>query len=84
MLSGRLALVTGGARGIGRAVCQVLANDGARVIVADLDRNGCEETMQVPSPKYTLIVLRKVRLSNLLNFCNNNVPRNNVTLLTVI
>ena len=62
MLSGRLALVTGGARGIGRAVCQVLANDGARVIVADLDRNGCEETMQVPSPKYTLIVLRKVRL----------------------
>ena len=54
MLSGRLALVTGGARGIGRAVCQVLANDGARVIVADLDRNGCEETMKVPSPKYTL------------------------------
>ena len=54
MLSGRLALVTGGARGIGRAVCQVLANDGARVIVADLDRNGCEETMQVPlPPKYT-------------------------------
>ena len=56
MLSGRLALVTGGARGIGRAVCQVLANDGARVIVADLDRNGCEETMQVPSPKHTLII----------------------------
>jgi NAD(P)-dependent dehydrogenase (short-subunit alcohol dehydrogenase family) len=47
MLSGRLALVTGGARGIGRAVCQVLANNGARVIVADLDKDGCEETMGV-------------------------------------
>ena len=47
MLSGRLALVTGGARGIGRAVCQVLAKDGARVVVADLDKDGCEETMQV-------------------------------------
>ena len=47
MLSGRLALVTGGARGIGRAVCQVLANDGARVVVADLDRDGCEETLKV-------------------------------------
>jgi len=46
MLSGRLALVTGGARGIGRAVCQVLANDGARVVVADLDRDGCEETLK--------------------------------------
>ena len=49
MLSGRLALVTGGARGIGRAVCQVLAKDGARVVVADLDKDGCEETLQVTS-----------------------------------
>ena len=47
MLSGRLALVTGGARGIGRAVCQVLANNGARVIIADLDKDGCEETKEV-------------------------------------
>ena len=52
MLSGRLALVTGGARGIGRAVCQVLAKDGARVVVADLDKDGCEETMQVTSLNY--------------------------------
>lgn len=34
-LSGRLALVTGGASGIGEAVCQVLAEDGAVVVVAD-------------------------------------------------
>ena len=36
MLSGRLAFVTGGASGIGRAVCQVLAKDGAKVVVADV------------------------------------------------
>ena len=54
MLSGRLALVTGGARGIGRAVCQVLANDGARVIVADLDKDGCEETKEVSYVKLCL------------------------------
>jgi 2-hydroxycyclohexanecarboxyl-CoA dehydrogenase len=36
-LAGRTALITGGASGIGRATCERLAAEGARVAVADID-----------------------------------------------
>ena len=35
-----LAIVTGGAQGIGLACAQALANDGARIILADINANG--------------------------------------------
>ncbi|GAA5054532.1 SDR family NAD(P)-dependent oxidoreductase [Thermocatellispora tengchongensis] len=42
-LSGRTAVVTGGAGAIGAAVCADLAALGARVIVADVDERGAEK-----------------------------------------
>lgn len=39
----RVALVTGGGRGIGAATAQLLAKEGARVVVSDMDRAPAEE-----------------------------------------
>ncbi len=43
-LDGRVAVVTGGAGGIGRTVCRHFAERGARVTVADLDADRAAET----------------------------------------
>ena len=43
-LTGKVAVVTGGASGIGRAITLVFAQQGARVIVMDLDEAGARDT----------------------------------------
>ncbi|TCN41382.1 hypothetical protein EV641_1328 [Rhodococcus sp. SMB37] len=41
-LTGKTAIITGGSRGIGRAIAQILAEAGADVVVASRKLDGCE------------------------------------------
>lgn len=43
-LDEKTAVVTGGARGIGKAICQMLSKQGARVVIADMRVDLAEQT----------------------------------------
>lgn len=45
-LAGRVALVTGGASGIGAGICEVLTEAGARVVIADRDEAGARARIE--------------------------------------
>ncbi|KAK0423672.1 hypothetical protein QR680_008267 [Steinernema hermaphroditum] len=44
LLAGKLGIVTGGGSGIGRAICERLAQQGARLVVVDLKKETAEGT----------------------------------------
>ena len=46
-LENKVALVTGAASGIGRASSLILAREGAKMVVSDIDASGAEETLSL-------------------------------------
>jgi NAD(P)-dependent dehydrogenase (short-subunit alcohol dehydrogenase family) len=51
MFEKKISIVTGGASGIGKALCEALAEKGSTVIVADLNFNGAKEVAEAIQSK---------------------------------
>ncbi|MGJ2421418.1 SDR family NAD(P)-dependent oxidoreductase, partial [Salmonella enterica subsp. enterica serovar Paratyphi A] len=47
LLQGKIALVTGGGSGIGRATCRILEREGATVVVCDIKESTAMETVNL-------------------------------------
>ena len=54
-LAGRSALVSGGASGIGRAIAQLFLEEGARVVISDINADGLETAVKDLSGYGTVI-----------------------------
>ncbi|MBB4567053.1 bifunctional rhamnulose-1-phosphate aldolase/short-chain dehydrogenase [Rhizobium leucaenae] len=61
-LAGRVAFVTGGAGGIGRATAARLVSEGACVVVADIDQTALENTQEDFAKKFGADSVRSVKL----------------------
>lgn len=62
-LAGRVAFVTGGAGGIGRATAQRLLGEGACVVLADIDAEALRTTSDDLAKRYTADAVRSVQLN---------------------
>jgi 3-oxoacyl-[acyl-carrier protein] reductase len=64
-LKGKVALITGGSRGIGKAICETLAKMGASIVIADIDLETAQKTAEEIKNNFSIETLPiKVDVTN--------------------
>ncbi len=63
-MTDRVAVVTGGGNGIGRAICLALAADGVHVVITDIAAEGSEETRSQISEQDGSCEVRRLDVTN--------------------
>ncbi len=63
-LDGKIALVTGGASGIGRATALTFAREGAKLVIADLNEEGGQQTVHMITEKGGDAIFVQIDVSN--------------------
>ena len=58
-LKDKLCIVTGGARGIGRGICEAFVLDGAQVILTDIDEDQGRKAAEAIGCEFALLDVRK-------------------------
>ena len=78
-IKGRVALITGGARSLGKADCLALAAEGCKIIVLDLNAEGAAETAREISSKggvargYEVDITNRSQLANVVTRAQGEV-----------
>jgi 3-oxoacyl-[acyl-carrier protein] reductase len=53
-LQGKTAIITGSAQGIGRAICELFASEGAQVVISDINAEQAQKTADEIKLKYSV------------------------------
>jgi 3-oxoacyl-[acyl-carrier protein] reductase len=54
MFKDRVAVITGSARGIGRAIAEALAEQGCNIVISDVNQEGSQKTADEIAAKYNV------------------------------